>query len=128
MIGDWRSILPPPAAWGEYTGPFSVVSAGAAGMVAPADRWPRAPDEPVRRGGPAAFGGDFLIVLVRGLGRRRRGGRQDGRGFAPARHLGRGFIALGPFRLIAVLRRRHGREARKRQRQHAGAKKNAARK
>ena len=32
MTGDWRSILPTPAAWRVATCPFSTVSTTAAGM------------------------------------------------------------------------------------------------
>jgi hypothetical protein len=34
MTGDWRSILPTPAAWKELMRPFSTVSTIAAGMLA----------------------------------------------------------------------------------------------
>ena len=78
---------------------------------------------------PAALGDEVLILLDRRLGRRHGGGREDRRRFAPDRHFRRRFVALGPFRLIAVLRRRRKRgEARKGECGKSGrAKKDAAR-
>ena len=43
ITGDWRSILPTPAAWRVITWPFSTVSTSAAGMLATTKRLPRLP-------------------------------------------------------------------------------------
>ena len=51
---------------------------------------------------PAAPGDDVLIFLDRRLCRLDRGRRQDRRRLAPDRQLGRGFVALRPFRLVVA--------------------------
>ena len=43
MIGDWRSILPTPAACRVTTWPFSTVCTSAAGMLVMTKRLPRFP-------------------------------------------------------------------------------------